>query len=481
MSSSLAFPSGNTAALRPSKTERTNNPFVPQQPGAANLPFRGHASQAQTLSAFPTDAYLNTAKGIPARNPASPGNAASTPSDMVAPQNDPSSTPGGQISAKPDSTADNKKEKQAVGPIGFVFPVMTLIGTPLMLATSLLGINKTPTKDLEFKPNWLSDKVLGLKKGERGAITYKPTLVARTLFKNVDAKNSTKAAEAIGQKMLTQYKFGRMVLALGIIPKSVIGIMYGVQAQQPSILLAHLLQLPLVGMILKENRTATTLVYLMGGLFTLGFINDTQNGQIKDKLPGSEDERTRLFDMSRFKQVFQRHSGLSFGHRISQGIGEFGKMIKFSAEDHIISSKRALQEVRKLFHGEENELTDLRTTGSISKSSLGFMLSYAATIPALLSAAFIRNEKSELAKFSSRYSMATTLLSGLMLNFGMMLVALNGKNWAERVPMVGTSMELSGTVMGYSPSSIVQPIALALQQLGGGLNSIFFASKAQKD
>ena len=63
----------------------------------------------------------------------------------------------------------------------------------------------------------------------------------------------------------------------------------------------------------------------------------------------------------------------------------------------------------------------------------------------------------------------------------MILVALGGKSWAERIPLFGTSMEMGGTVLGYSTNSVIQPIALALQQLGGGFNSIFYAAKAQKD
>lgn len=355
---------------------------------------------------------------------------------------------------------------------------MTLIGTPLMLATSLLGIQKNKANELEYNPNMLSKIFLGLGKNEKGKLEYKATVLSRLITK---AEDTNAAKQAIQKSLLGSYKVGRFVLAMGIIPKSLIGVMYGIQAQQPSILFAHLLQLPLAHMIIKENKTATTLVYLMGGLFTLGFINDIQNGHIKEGLKGSENEQIRQYDMTRLKQAFGLHSGLSLGKRITQSISEIGKMVKFSAEDHVVSSKRAFHEVNKLMHGDKNELTDVKTTGSISKSSLGFMLSYAATIPALLGAALIKNAESKQAHWLSRYSMATTLLSGLMLNFGMMLVALNGKNWAERVPMFGTSMELSGTVMGYSPNSIIQPIALALQQLGGGLNSIFFASKAQKD
>ena len=246
-------------------------------------------------------------------------------------------------------------------------------------------------------------------------------------------------------------------------------------------LLAHLCQLPLVKLIWKENKIATTLVYAMGGLFTLGFINDVQNGLIRDgKKPGTK-EKIREYDMTHFKKIFTPNSGLSAEQRFTGFFTECAKMLKFSAGDHIVSGKRAISEVGKFIHGEKNDLTDVRSNASISKSSLGFMLSYAATMPALLAAAFIKNDQGKAAKWLSRYSMTTTLLSGLMLNFGMILVALGGKSWAERIPLFGTSMEMGGTVLGYSNNSVIQPIALALQQLGGGFNSIFYAAKAQKD
>jgi len=463
--SSLSFQPANPAMVRPSDLNRASNPFAPRQPFAPTpalnaAPFQVPHGQTYTQFSF--------ASATPASSSAP--NATQQPSaKYIAPPQNPAEASDGKDASK-------DKDKKPVGPLGFVFPVMTLIGTPIMLVTSMLGINKNKKNELAFNPNWFSKQVFGLGKDKQGNLTYKAKWVPSRL-KNVSADEAKNALE---RTLLTNYKAGRLILALGIIPKSLIGIMYGIQAQQPSILLAHLLQLPLLGMIIKENKIATTWVYLMGGLFTLGFINDTQNGHIKDKLPGSEHEKTRLYDMTRFKQAFDPHSGLPLGTRLSQAVSEFGKMLKFSGEDHVISSKRSFEEVKKLIHGDKNELTDLKTAGSISKSSLGFMLSYAATIPALVGAAFIK-EDSKIAGKLSKYSMGTTLLSGIMLNFGMMLVALSGKNWAERVPMAGTSMELSGTVMGYSTKPLIQPIALALQQLGGGLNSIFFASKAQKD
>lgn len=356
--------------------------------------------------------------------------------DAIAPNNSPNSS---------SPTTSPKEPPAKVNLIGFLFPIMALIGTPLMLITSLCGV-KTENNALKYVPNQLA-KILHLSSANQG--------------------------------MLTSYKAGKGILAMGIIPKTIIGVMYGLQAQQPSILLAHLLQLPLTKFIWQENKIATTVVYLMGGLFTLGFINDVENGHLKDGLKDANVEKPRLYNMARIKQVFARQSGLSFMSRISQFFSESAKMLRFSAQDHILTTQRALSEVKKLVHGDKSELTDLKTTGSISKSSLGFLLCYAATLPALVSAMAF-NGKGVIASVISKYSMVTTLLSGIMLNFGMILVALNGKNWAERVPLVGTTMELSGTVAGYSTNNKIQPIAMALQQLGGGLNTIFFAHQAQR-
>jgi hypothetical protein len=354
----------------------------------------------------------------------------------------------GQPDKAEKSEAPAKKPK--INPLGFLFPVMTLVGTPLMLITSLLGVKKKEgSQELEFSRNGFTRLI------ERGI--GKPLQVPR---------------------MFRSYTWGKNILALGILPKTLIGIMYGIQSQQPSMLLAHVLQLPLTIFIMKEIKFATTLVYLMGGLFTLGFINDVQNGNIKEK--GDKSKKPRVYDMTRFKQIFSLHSELSVTNRFSRFLSETGKMLKFSAQDHIITTKRAFREINKLIHHQKNGLTDLQTTGSISKSSLGFLLCYAATIPAMASMLLLKNQESRLAKVLSRYSMATTLLSGIMLNFGMFLVALGGKNWAERVPLAGTSLELSGTVMGYATNDKIRPFAVALQQLGAGLNTIFYANRAEK-
>jgi len=355
--------------------------------------------------------------------------------------------------------SDKKEDGEGINPLGFAFAIMSLVGAPCMLIPALLGIRKDKDSKLYFKPNIASRKL--------GAFYFKKDTEAVALQK-------------LEKKLLFPYKFGKGLLASGIIPKTIIGVIYGIQSGQPSMLLAHLCQLPLVKLIWKENKIATTLVYAMGGLFTLGFINDIQNGLIRDgKKPGTK-EKIREYDMTHFKALFGSHNGLSAGQRIGGFFTECWKMLKFSGQDHVITVKRALNQLGKLVHGEKNDLTDLKSTGSTSKSSVGFLLNYASTIPAIFAALFL-NSEGKAAKYFSRYSMVTTIMAGLMLDFGMFLVALNGKNWAERVPLVGTSMEMGGTIAGYSPLKWIQPIALACQQLGGGLNSIFYANKAEND
>jgi len=356
--------------------------------------------------------------------------------------------------------AKTDEKKADVGALGFLFPVMALIGAPLMLFPSLLGVKKNNDDKVSFELN----------KGSRWLATQ--------FLKSASSEQAKKAG--MEKILLSAYKWGQRTLAAGIVPKTIIGVMYGLQAQQPSIILAHILQLPLVAMIMRGNKAVTTLVYAMGGLFTLGFINDVQNGLIRDgKKPGTK-EKIREYDMTHFKALFGSHNGLSAGQRIGGFFTECWKMLKFSGQDHVITVKRALNQLGKLVHGEKNDLTDLKSTGSTSKSSVGFLLNYASTIPAIFAALFL-NSEGKAAKYFSRYSMVTTIMAGLMLDFGMFLVALNGKNWAERVPLVGTSMEMGGTIAGYSPLKWIQPIALACQQLGGGLNSIFYANKAEND
>jgi hypothetical protein len=357
---------------------------------------------------------------------------------------------------KTDITTQAKKPK--VHPIGYLFPIMTMVGTPLMLASSLLGVHPGK-KGLEFTATGLFNKL---------ATYVGPKIKAKSIeaFKDLSVP--------VLKKM---YSAGKITLALGIIPKTIIGILYGIRAQQPSILFSHLLQLPLTPLILKDNPIATSLAYLMGGLFTLGFINDVENGQLKDGLKNPAKGGPRLYDMTRFKNIFSGKSGLSLGDRISSFFSETIKMSRFVLDDHIRTTQRAFREVGQMLRGQKNDLTDTKSTGSTSKSSLGFLLCYMATIPSIVTT--MLKPQGNLAHWVSKYSMATTVLSGLMLNFGMMLVALSGKNWAERIPLVGTSMELSGTVAGYAPNNKIQPFALALQQFGAGLNNIFFANKAQ--
>ncbi len=340
-------------------------------------------------------------------------------------------------------------EKQAkVHPIGFLFPAMTLVGTPLVLLTSLMGVHKKDSK-LVFEASKFMNRI-------------QPKLFP----KGVKPKH-----------LLKFYNVGKNVLALGIIPKTIIGMMYGIKAEQPSILFAHLLQLPITPLIMRENPIATSLGYMMGGLFTLGFINDIENGQLKDGLKVGI-TKPRKYDMSAMRSVFEAGPD-SLAARFARFGKEAGKMTGFVLQDHWLTSKRALKELGNLLTGKKSALTDTESTGSISKSSLGFMLAYMATIPAILSSIFLKG-KGAMAQHISRFSVGLTILSGIFLNFGMVLVALAGKNWAERIPLVGTGMELSGTLAGYSTNPRIQPFAVAFQQLGAGLNTIFYANKAEE-
>jgi hypothetical protein len=219
---------------------------------------------------------------------------------------------------------------------------------------------------------------------------------------------------------------------------------------------------------------------MMGGLFTLGFINDVENGQLKEGLKDPRKGGPRFYDMTRFKRIFSGSSGLSIFQRVGGLIAEAFGMTRFVIEDHIRTTSRAIKDVVNYVRGRKSNLKGADTTSSTAKSSLGFLLCYMATVPSILTNWLCKDSKSRFAHAVSKYSMATTVLSGLMLNFGMILVALTGKNWAERLPLVGTTMELSGTVAGYAPNEKIRPFALALQQLGAGLNSIFFANKAEK-
>jgi hypothetical protein len=376
------------------------------------------------------------------------------------------------LTAQRHTIATSKKPK--VHPIGFLFPAMTLIGTPLMLFSSILGVHPPDpkkvaagaAKELEFNPNWITHKAV--------------TLLQKLQKKNVVPLTNKAIKEAYGPFLRKSYRAGKVLLALGIIPKTIIGMVYGIRAQQPSILFSHLLQLPLTPLILRDNPIATSLAYMMGGLFTLGFINDVENGQIKE---GQRDPRKggpRFYDMTRFKRIFQSDSGLSAFQRMTGFIGETFGMACFVIADHLRTTKRALVDLYTLAFGKKSNLKGTDSTSSTAKSGLGFLLCYMATIPSILANWLCKDSKSTLAHAISRYSMATTILSGLMLNFGMILVALTGKNWAERLPLMGTTMELSGTVAGYAPNEKVRPFALALQQLGAGINSVFFANQAEK-
>ncbi|MCE3236139.1 MAG: hypothetical protein K0Q50_2319 [Vampirovibrio sp.] len=348
---------------------------------------------------------------------------------------------------QPNSPDGEKKAK--VHPIGFLFPAMTLVGTPLMLVTSLLGVQKKQDK-----------------------LVFKPTRLMKSLQPKIAPKGVNPA------RMITAYNVGKYLLALGIVPKTIIGMMYGIKSEQPSMLFAHLLQLPITPLIMREHPIATSLAYMMGGTFTLGFINDIENEQLEDGLKGVQITKPRRYDMTTIKNVFDPNSSMSLAERMSGFVKEVGKMTAFVLEDHWKTGKRAVQEVTNLITGKKSGLTDIETTGSISKSSLGFLLCYMATIPAIMSGLMLKG-KGVVAERIAKLSIGLTILSGVFLNFGMVLVALAGKNWAEKIPLVGTGMELSGTLAGYSTNNRIQPFAVAFQQLGAGLNNIFFANRAQ--
>jgi hypothetical protein len=476
------------------------------------------------LSAHPVQNFYSTAyQGIPSRGvfvAGSPYGTTALPARY--PVSWPTMFPEGLEMEEVTAKAPQKTQK--IGLLGKIFPVMAFSGAPIVFLTSLLGVKtfyqdgNSKKKPLQRISEQVIEKVHGQSKmWNMKPIMYQPPSAASASFltREIFGTNSksqilTYYHPAYAQPWLKQkvaqfmkiqpqrlMKFnllGRHLVNWGVFPKNIVGLLFGVASGQPSILVCHLLQ----NVLLKENPIQTTILSFMGAMFTLGFANDIENTALKraGKPP------SRQYDMRTLKAIFNPYSAMPLWQRPLALASETENMLLFFMEDHVVAFKRASGYVKswfqphpnqpkhdlawlttnfkKMHEGKPNELETFIEKNSVGQSSLFIFLNYLANIPHILSSnKTLANEFPAVFKspWLPRYCQGMFLFASLVADSSFIMYALTGKNAFERIPAVGQTMDLTGTLMGYKAKG--NPVAFALQKLGGALNSIYFAYKAK--
>lgn len=379
--------------------------------------------------------------------------------------------------AQTEQPLENKENK--VGFLGYLFPVLTMIGTPLMFGAMLLGLRSQKIGGITgLKRLFTKTTRMVLPKADEAGVVKKTgrwfnfgilDKLTATLMKNPTLKRISQN-EAHLKKM---YNTGKVMLALGIIPKSIIGLRFGLNAQQPAILLSKVMEILLFPLIMIESRIATAFNAFVGAFFTVGFANDMDNRPFK---PDGEPEPKRVYDMTRFKSVFKKDSALKASHRIGIFVDEMGRMVKFAAVDHLVALRRVTDNIKKARNHEENDLFSLNPNDAAPKSSLALFVTYLATIPNM--AATILPDSHMLKRPIDIASKILSGISGMLSEMSFMIFSSGGRNIFERLPAVGSFMEICGTILGYTQNPVTDAFAIGLQQFAAGVNSVFYAHRS---
>lgn len=217
--------------------------------------------------------------------------------------------------------------------------IMVAIAPPVYLATSYMGANTPMDKEIkeELKKNgkkgmdaWLYNlrrKVGGKYYGASKEGFLKPK------FKNFVDRHIYRFTP---QQLERGYAASKIVLALTCIPKALNGIRYGLTSGQPSMIFEHGLELMLVPLAMTASPFANSLFFLLYAMFSLGLANDVRNEGVKAK----GGKNLRVYDMTRFKDVFKPYSGYSLGKRLVTFPKEIFKMGRFVAGDIHLAFER---------------------------------------------------------------------------------------------------------------------------------------------
>ena len=198
-------------------------------------------------------------------------------------------------------------------------------------------------------------------------------------------------------------KFGYITLGAGGALLGANGILAGVTSNQPSMVTGNILQfIPsaiLLALSLGSKKfsgakvetlrnLAVSAIMATGAIFTLGFANE-----IKNKDPNTPDSQKISYDMSRFKALTSRKSGIGFGERIIGIVSELSKMFSFTVADHARLLKNIpddFKHVASVFrnhpseHPNDSKLKEWLTKPSADKSHIAALFFYLGALPVLL-------------------------------------------------------------------------------------------------
>ena len=267
------------------------------------------------------------------------------------------------------------------------------------------------------------------------------------------------------------YELSKIMLTATVFPKALNGIVYGVNAQQPSMIFEHAIELLLFPFALAQTPFIQNALFMLSGLFSLGLANDLDN----DKKRAAQAQDLRVYDMAHLKDILKPSSHLGLSERFTGVFKEGWGMTRFVGEDMKVGLQRVNRDLTRMAHQEPNEI--LNAEGNGGKASLNFALLQLGTAPKLM-LSFMKNENGPVGQAIRAYSSVMQSLAVLVGDISIFMLGKDGQTLGEKIPMAGVTTEAAGRIISYGKAE--QPVATFLQKLGEAGNSIFYAVRAAK-
>lgn len=312
---------------------------------------------------------------------------------------------------------------------------------------------------------------------------------------------------------------GRGLQALSTVLVNLNGIVAGVVAGQPSMLLANLFQMRYARRLFtarnNDQLTVANFIQLaLGGLYTVGFANEISN-QIRKNREG-EDAKGRVYNMSRFLSIFE--SDVSLPQKVVRLATEIPSMAWFVVMDHVNLLKDVARETqgaaKKLAggfgyvltgkHADPDDTTAAPGFGarvvdtvkaglqqvsepSAYRSRLAVLSWYIGALPVvLLGQRHIAN--SPVVKRLLRMEHPEKLMSnrgleilrffgGIAANLTTFAVANNRSDWRGQAPVIGAPMSVIGTAINAG-NMYTQDFWRGIGVLGEAINNLLFSEVA---
>lgn len=322
------------------------------------------------------------------------------------------------------------------------------------------------------------------------AFTAAPLLLGANALKHTGLKN---VFPVVSKKTLAKANtLGSALLAVGFVPKCLVQLQYGINANQPTMVLSQILNLTALPLLATGNVLATVVETLAGGMFTIGLANAMEN-QSREKQGLTPKRKSDA--LNQLAAALRPNNGeggglartFTMGHQIKQALG-------FVIIDHIEAAKTSKRFLEALIKGENpldrprpieaslNPDYDSKSDDSPILSRTGATCVYLASIPRI---AMLLNSKAFPGKGAVQAGvLLSSAMAGTLVDMSMIMLGLKGESFTEKLPAIGSTLEYSSSFASMLPGSgprmqAVQSFVNPIRQLGGAINTLYYKFQAE--